>query len=108
MRPTCPPANAVADESLGFQRVRLLVSWMRIFTRKIPALSTDANAPQLCFSAGHVPGLIRHRRYFLAAYIARLAPVQADDCAIAAALAHARELLFSFRAFVQLRGNGKS
>ena len=43
--------------------------------------------------------MIRHRRYFVAAYIARLAPVPADDRAIAAALAHARELLFSFRAF---------
>ena len=38
------------------------------------ALRSRSRSRQSHFSAGHVPGLIRHRRYFLAAYIARLAP----------------------------------
>jgi len=89
---SCRTAHAVPDESYGFQRVPLLAHRLRISTRETPALTTRANARQSCFSAGHVPGLIRHCRYFVAAYIAELAPVPADDRAIAAALTHAREI----------------
>jgi hypothetical protein len=77
---------------LGFHRVPLLAHRLRISTRENPALSTCANARQFCFSAGHVPGLIRHRRYFLAAYLAELAPVLADDRAITAAPDHSGEI----------------
>jgi len=60
---------------------------------KIPALTTDANAPQFCFYCPvYAQAQIRHRRYFLAAYIAEPAPMPADDRAIAAALAYAREI----------------
>jgi hypothetical protein len=60
---------------------------------KFPALSTDANARQFCFSVRSCSQtLIRHRRYIVAAYLAELAPVPADDRATAAALAHARDI----------------